>query len=172
MPYNDDTFVAGLAVYTALQNEEGKVFLLRRINSKWRNGYYSLPAGRVEQGETFIEGAVREAEEEAGVSVKPEDLKLYAVINRHDDGPHPDWVDVFYKTQVWQGEAHAHETDKFDHGDWFALDDLPDNIIENQRDGLLQLQLSSNTIAQKYYNYLGDDNKSPAPDNKGLKPCP
>lgn len=151
MPYDGDTFLAGLAVYVVLRNDKNEVFLLRRTNSAWKNGYYSLPAGRVEEGETFINGAIREAHEEAGVIVAPEDLFLYAVINRRDTGKAPDWVDLFYTAKAWQGEACAYETEKFDHGDWFSLDGLPSNLIENQRDGLQELD--NRAIAHHYIDY-------------------
>ena len=152
MPYDGDTFLAGLAVYVVLKNDKDEVFLLRRINSSWKNGYYSLPAGRVEEGETFLQGAIRETHEEAGVAVKEQDLDLYAVINRKDTGKYPDWIDLFYKARSFRGEAHAHETGKFDHGAWFPLDALPDNIIENQRDGLRSL--NTNKISHQFIEYL------------------
>ena len=137
MPYDGDTFLAGLAVYVVLRNDAGKVFALRRTNSSWKNGYYSLPAGRVEQKETFVQGAIREAYEESGVTVKAEDLRLYSVINRCDEGKYPDWVDLFFEATKWEGEAHVHEKDKFDHAVWLAPDQLNTvNLIENQLDGL------------------------------------
>lgn len=159
MPYVDDTFMVGMGVYTVLQDSDDKVFLLRRSNARWMNGYYSLPAGRVESGETFIEGAVREAYEEAGVQIVAEDLDLYAVINRQEDGKHPDWVDLFYVTRTWQGEAHIHEQDSFDYAGWFSLDDLPDNVIKNQRDALVELSKRKNSLVQKFINCVDDQAK-------------
>ena len=137
MPYDGDTFLAGLAVYVVLRNDKGQVFMLRRMNSSWKNGFYSLPAGRVEEGETFIDGAIREAHEEAGVTIKAEDLRLYGVISRKDEGKSPDWMDLFFEATKWEGEAHVHEKDKFDHGVWIHPKELNTiNLIENQLDGL------------------------------------
>lgn len=45
---------------------EGKILLCRRAIPP-REGYWNLPAGFLENGETIQEGALREAKEEAGI---------------------------------------------------------------------------------------------------------
>ncbi len=55
---------------------EGKVLLCRRAIEP-RYGYWTLPAGFMENGESTVEAAVREALEEANAVV--EDLTLYGV---------------------------------------------------------------------------------------------
>ena len=57
---------------------DGKVLLCRR-NIEPRYGYWTLPAGFMELGETTAEGAVRETVEEAGARI--ELLDLYTVLN-------------------------------------------------------------------------------------------
>lgn len=58
---------------------EGKYLILR--SSEWpenpkRSLQPDLPGGLVEDGETALEGAIRELEEETGIQVKPEDMQL------------------------------------------------------------------------------------------------
>jgi len=142
VPYDGETFLAGLAVYVVLR-ENDKFFALRRKNSSWKNGYYSLPAGRVEEKETFAEAAIREAYEESGVRIKPEDLRLYSVINRRKEKPDTDWLDMFFEATQWEGTPHIHEKDKFDHVGWFEKDQLNQlPLIENQLDGLSDIDKS------------------------------
>jgi ADP-ribose pyrophosphatase YjhB (NUDIX family) len=68
---------------------EDKVLLCKRAIEP-RYGYWTLPAGFMENGETTGEGAARETLEEAGARI---DLGgLYSVI----DVPHVEQVHVFY----------------------------------------------------------------------------
>ena len=60
-------FAARVAVYIALVND-GRIFLLRRANTGYRDGEWAMPAGHVESGETPEQAALRELREETGVS--------------------------------------------------------------------------------------------------------
>lgn len=57
----------------------GDQVLLCRRNIEPRHGFWTLPAGFMELGETTAEGAVRETIEEAGADI--ELLGLYSVLN-------------------------------------------------------------------------------------------
>ena len=47
--------------------KNNKILLLRRFNTGFMDGYYSLPAGHVESNETLTSAMVREAKEEIGM---------------------------------------------------------------------------------------------------------
>ncbi len=53
-----------------------KVLLLRRSQSDSRSGFWEMAGGAVEPGESFEEGAARELQEEAGISIDPEQLEF------------------------------------------------------------------------------------------------
>jgi 8-oxo-dGTP diphosphatase len=57
-------FVVGIA----LLNDQ-KLLLVRRVLHDFLGGYYELPGGGVEAGETFAEATTREAFEETGLRV-------------------------------------------------------------------------------------------------------
>ena len=57
----------------------GEQVLLCRRNIEPRHGFWTLPAGFMEMGETTAEGAVRETTEEAGARIELQGL--YTVIN-------------------------------------------------------------------------------------------
>jgi 8-oxo-dGTP diphosphatase len=65
---------------TLVFNEEGKVLLLTRSSSdEHRPGGLDLPGGKVEDGEEILAGAVREANEESGLTLTPSDMHwIYA----------------------------------------------------------------------------------------------
>ncbi|OGL37522.1 hypothetical protein A3E49_03825 [Candidatus Saccharibacteria bacterium RIFCSPHIGHO2_12_FULL_49_19] len=61
----------------ALINDRGEYLLVKRAVDPGK-GLWDLPGGFVEEGETFEENAVREVQEELGLSIKQGDLKYVA----------------------------------------------------------------------------------------------
>jgi ADP-ribose pyrophosphatase YjhB (NUDIX family) len=78
---------------------EDKVLLCRRAIEP-RHGYWTLPAGFMELGETSLEAAVRETLEEANARVDIQDL--YMVINL----PHVDQVYMMFRSRLLDTEFH------------------------------------------------------------------
>jgi ADP-ribose pyrophosphatase YjhB (NUDIX family) len=105
---------------------EGEILLLRRFNTGYEDGSYSVVAGHVDAGETVIQAAVREAREEAGVMIKPEGLQVVHVMNRKSNDER---VDFFVIVKAWCGEIVNTEPDKCDDLAWFPLDVLPVNMV-------------------------------------------
>jgi ADP-ribose pyrophosphatase YjhB (NUDIX family) len=59
----------------------GKALLLRRINTGWDDGMLIMPGGHLEEGETARQTAVREIQEELGLTIEPERLHLFTIGN-------------------------------------------------------------------------------------------
>lgn len=107
-----------------------KVLLLRRFNTGYEDGKYSLVAGHVEKGETFSDCIIREAKEEAGISIQNKDLKVVHVLHRNSGlNENNERVDIFFKVEKWQGKIENKEPDKCDDLSWFDIDNLPSNTI-------------------------------------------
>jgi 8-oxo-dGTP diphosphatase len=115
------------AVYLVLI-KDGKILLIRRYQTGYEDGNYSMVAGHVEQGETMRQALVREAMEEAGVGVKQEDLRLLLTMHRVAEQGN-ERVDIFFATDIWEGEPKNMEPQKCDEMKWFELSDLPKNTI-------------------------------------------
>ncbi len=115
-----------------------KIAMVLRKNTGYMDGYYGLPAGKVEYHETYTTGAVREAKEEAGVTIKEEDIHMVHVVHRHgkEHGGFMDWVDMYFEVTTWQGEPHNAEPHKAERLDWVDVEDLGDNIVPHQKDAL------------------------------------
>lgn len=115
------------SVYMMLE-KDGRILLARRANTGFMDGMYSFPAGHLDGNETLAQAAVREAKEEAAVSVKVEDVELVHVISRKgNDGER---VGLVFRSQKWSGEPRINEPDKCDDMQWFALDKLPENMVD------------------------------------------
>ena len=103
-----------------------EVLMSRRFNTGYQDGYYSLPAGHIDGSETLRAAAVREAKEEAGVSIKIEDLELKLVMHRLGDR---EYLDFLFLAKKWEGELKNAEPEKCDDVSWFLLDNLPEKTI-------------------------------------------
>src|SRR5574339_702384 len=77
---------------------ENQILLLRRFNTGFRDGEYSVPAGHLDGGETVIEAGVREAKEETGVDLPMENLIFSTVMHRIEDNER---VDFFFQMRSW-----------------------------------------------------------------------
>lgn len=107
------------------RNEE--VLLLKRQNTGFQDGNWSVVAGRMDGGEEVIAAAIREAEEEAGVVIKPTDIEIIGVMHRKNTTS--EWVDFFLNVHSWQGEITNKEPEKCEQLKWFHLKELPDNMV-------------------------------------------
>jgi 8-oxo-dGTP diphosphatase len=91
------------------------------------NQHYGLPAGKVEKDESFTAAAIREAKEETGVALSPENLTHIFTSQRHHDDS--DWVDIVFEARNWAGEPYNAEPDV--HGElvWLDPSNLPKNMV-------------------------------------------
>ena len=118
------------ASYVVLR-KDGKVALVLRGNLPWMAHHYGLPAGKTEIGESFSGGAIREAKEEVGVTVRPEQLHHALTVHRFspDNDGDMEWVDTIFEATEWEGNVHNAEPHMHDDVEWFSLDKLPENTI-------------------------------------------
>lgn len=117
-----------------------QILLLRRYQTGYMDGHYSLPAGHLDGEEMVRMAGVREAREEIGVRIDPADMVFAGVFHRHDDDER---VDFFVQVRNWSGEPVNAEPGKCDELRWADLDGLPENTvpyvqraIENFRAGI------------------------------------
>jgi 8-oxo-dGTP diphosphatase len=125
-----------VAVYLILI-KDNKILLLRRFNTGWRDGFYTLPAGHFDGAETIAEAMSREAAEEIGVKVKPENLQVVHVVHQVMD---KEYIDFYLVAKEWEGEPKLMEKDKCDDLNWFSLDNLPERLLPNVKEALLNYQ--------------------------------
>jgi 8-oxo-dGTP diphosphatase len=103
-----------------------RILLLRRRNTDYEDGKYSVVAGHMEDGETAREAICREAREEAGIELAPDDLEFAHVVHRADRGQR---VGFFFSARCWRGEPRNMEPHKADDFRWVPLDALPDDMV-------------------------------------------
>jgi len=107
--------------------KDGQVLLLRRFNTGYQDGNYSLVAGHLDGGETTKQCIIREASEEAGIVVNPEDLEVIHTMHRL--APDREYFDIYLRTEKWTGDLTNMEPDKCDELKWYNMDGLPNNML-------------------------------------------
>lgn len=105
---------------------ENQILLLRRFNTGFEDGNYSVPAGHLDGDETVRMAAVREAFEEIGVHIEVEDIAFATVMHRKSNDER---VDFFVHVKAWDGEPFNSEPNKCDELRWCNLNVLPENTI-------------------------------------------
>lgn len=103
-----------------------RILLIRRYQTGYMDGHYSVPAGHLDGNEPVRRAAVREANEEIGVQIDPGDIDFAGVFHRSEGDER---VDFFVQVRVWKGEPFNAEPEKCDELRWTEIDDLPENII-------------------------------------------
>ena len=115
-----------------------QVLLLRRRNTGYEDGNYSVPAGHLDGGEQVIQAAIREVREEVGIEITPEDLDVVGIMHRQAEDER---IDFFIVARRWDGEPRNCEPDKCDQLYWVDIDKLPGNVIPYVRRALENYQV-------------------------------
>jgi 8-oxo-dGTP diphosphatase len=111
-----------------IKNNENQVLLGLR-KSPHGQGTWCFPGGHLEFGETMVNAAIREAQEETGLVVsKLELISVADELKALDKGKH--YVNVGFLAHYSTGEPQTMEPEKFDKWEWFDLDNLPAPLFE------------------------------------------
>lgn len=121
------------AVHIILINDN-KILLQKRKGSKLWPGYYALPAGHIDEGETQYDALVREAKEELGIEINPNDIiNNYVVLRRNffeiDGKILEPYIDYYFEIKKYNGVPKIIEEDKCDELLWADVNNLPKPFI-------------------------------------------
>lgn len=119
---------------------DNDILLLLRSNTGYEDGNYSVIAGHLDAEETIKQGIIREAQEEAGITVNHNDLKLVHIMHRKC--PDTDRMAFFFTCDKWENEIINNEPDKCAELKWFNLENLPGNMVEYVREALTKYSAS------------------------------
>lgn len=136
---------ATVNAYLILRQND-KILLQQRKNTGYCDGMWSLVAGHVEDGESASEGMIREAREEIGIDLHPDQIRAVHVMHRKTNRLN---VDVFFECLSWRGEIQNLEPEKCERLEFFPLSSLPANIVDNNETVLRRI------LEGTFYSELG-----------------
>lgn len=136
--------------------DDDRVFLLRRFQTGYEDGTYTVIVGHVEANEPASAAAVREVAEEAGVVMREEDLEFAGCMHRRFLGGEA--LNLFFIARRWVGTPMNAEPAKCDDAGWFRLSSLPESMVSYVRPALEQAAIG------RWYIECGwpDSPKSPS----------
>ena len=117
--------------------QKGKILLIRRHQTGYMDGHYSVPAGHLDGGETVRMAAAREAREEVGLRIDPAVIRFAGVFHRFEGDER---VDFFVHVPEWGGEPVNAEPAKCDDIRWADVEALPENTIPYVRQAIKNFQ--------------------------------
>lgn len=119
-----------VAVYGVLL-ASGRVLLMRRAGSGYRDGQLGLPSGHIEGSESLTDALVRELNEELSIVVDPSECHLATVVHRaaeaHSDN---EYLDLIFIVQAWTGVPAIGEPHKCTELVWCPVDNLAGDVID------------------------------------------
>ena len=109
-------------------------------------GTWTMPGGKLDFGESFEGGAVRELREETGIVIQESDLEVISLSNDIVPTAHFVTIGLLCKcvpgSAVFEQEPQVMEPDEITQWKWFAFDDLPtplfkpsEKVLNNYKEG-------------------------------------
>ena len=143
---NQKRQLSRLAVYVIFRNENNEMLFIRRHNTGWRDGEYTLPAGHVDSGETALAAAVHESYEEVCLKIRENNLELVHVVQFQSAGETDEnYINFYFECKKYDVIAKIGEPNKADDLVWIPVDkiheipvidavaDALENICEKQK---------------------------------------
>ncbi|HYF13335.1 MAG TPA: 8-oxo-dGTP diphosphatase [Candidatus Paceibacterota bacterium] len=132
-----------------LLTRDNKVLLGYKKKAEIGTGTLNGPGGKVEEDETIVACAIRETQEEIGVTIRPKDLILVAIVKFFAAG-HLDFEVFVYLTKKFSGEPR--ETRSMKLPEWYDIQNLPfDKMLESDRHWIPIVLAGKKFRANVYY---------------------
>lgn len=121
-----DRYTSIVDVLMLPYREDGRMPLLRRAEDQYAAGQLTVVGGHLEAGESPLEGAIREAEEELGIQVDPTDAEFCGLFQFvAADGTRR--LGAAWVTRHWEGTPTNKEPEKHAELLWAEPGDPPND---------------------------------------------
>ena len=109
-----------VVVLIFIQNSEGKFLIQKR--SKNKNGKYATTGGHPKAGESSVQGIITEVEEEIGLKLNADDLKLY--FSGKSEEERVFWDDYYVKMDIQNIKQLKLQEDEVSSIEWLSESEI------------------------------------------------
>lgn len=109
-----------VVVLVFIQNSEGKFLIQKR--SKRKNGKFATTGGHPKSGESSIQGIITEVQEEIGLKLNPDDLKLY--FSGKSEEERVFWDDYYIKIDIQDIKQLKLQEDEVSSIEWLSENEI------------------------------------------------
>jgi 8-oxo-dGTP diphosphatase len=143
-----------VAAHLMLLNERNELLLLRRRGTGYMDGWWSIPAGHLDPGETLHATCTRETMEEIAVELTTDALQLRCIQQKLDlDGD--ERIDAFFSAALPPGaQPRIIEPEKCDGLRWASPLPLGDQLVPYVAHAIEHIFSGGGPLA--YFGYEGD----------------
>ncbi|MFH1832026.1 MAG: NUDIX domain-containing protein [bacterium] len=115
-----------------VMKKDEHILLHKRINTGWGNGFFAVPSGHLDSGETVLQAAVRLGKEILNVKIKTEDISMVHVLyfKGYDGLEHAAFT---VNVNAWEGEFCNQEPDKHEDVIWFPVAQIPEKTLPRHK---------------------------------------
>lgn len=117
-----------IVVLVFIQNSEGKFLIQKR--SKRKNGKYATTGGHPKSRESSIQGIITEVNEEIGLKLNSNDLKLY--FSGRSDAERVFWDDYYVKMDVKDIKKLKLQEEEVGLVEWLSEDEIKQLMKEDK----------------------------------------
>ena len=117
-----ERFKVPVGIFIMLR-KENKVLLQLRQNCSF-SGYWGFVGGHLDGNEQIVSAAIREAKEEVGVDISPENLNLKTICHSNKG---KEYLQFYFECYKWSGEIENKEPHKCERLEWCNWNEVPQN---------------------------------------------
>lgn len=110
--------------------KDNQILLLKRANTGYHDEEYGVVSGHVESWENFIDATIREAKEEAGITLRRNQLEMIHVQNKRTEGYNHERIHIYFLATEREWEIQNMEPHKCDELSRFDINHLPENMLD------------------------------------------
>ncbi len=133
-------FKVPVAVHMLFERHD-KLLMLRRMNTGYEDGKWSVPAGHVDKNESITTALIREMKEELGVL--PLNYTFEHILHKKDPVDGEERVDLFFSCNRWKGKITRMEPDKNAALKWYTFSNLPVDTVDYVKHAIREIHKRS-----------------------------